>query len=387
MKKNTKRILSVVLSLMMMLPILTVGAMSVQAKTFVISTPEQFKNINWKNAGYGPGHTYKIGNDFTLGDNDEATCRLTKGNFTIDFNGHTVQNANNALTVIHVSGANVVLKDSKASDSKFSVRSYGAGAVQITSGTLTILNGNYGGLSDGTNNPSALHVGGGTCNVNGGFFYGETIGASCAGGTMRINNGATFRTAYMFALENFGGNIRISRANFISGTTTYGGQFAIGAYAPQSTYNFNTWLVSGSAFSPSFQTGYWNGQSQLSATPFYASMYAVAYNTPTLKVTSNVKAPAPTALNKLTAPKKKQLKATWKKKTGGVSGYELQLATNKGFTKNKKTVVISKNTAKSKTVKGLKAKKKYYVRIRTYRNFNGTKYYSKWSKLKTKKTK
>ncbi|MDD6620781.1 MAG: hypothetical protein PUE75_06810 [Eubacteriales bacterium] len=48
-----------------------------------------------------------------------------------------------------------------------------------------------------------------------------------------------------------------------------------------------------------------------------------------------------------------------------------------------------KNT--SKTIKNLKSKKKYYVRIRTYKNvkLNGktVKVYSSWSKVKSVKTK
>ncbi len=38
-------------------------------------------------------------------------------------------------------------------------------------------------------------------------------------------------------------------------------------------------------------------------------------------------------------------------------------------------------------VKKLKAKKKYYVRIRTYKTLNGKKVYSSWSKVKSVKTK
>ena len=40
-----------------------------------------------------------------------------------------------------------------------------------------------------------------------------------------------------------------------------------------------------------------------------------------------------------------------------------------------------------KAVKKLKAKKKYFVRIRTYKTVNGKKVYSSWSKSKTVKTK
>ena len=67
-----------------------------------------------------------------------------------------------------------------------------------------------------------------------------------------------------------------------------------------------------------------------------------------------------------------------------VSGYEIQLATDKKFKKNKKTVTIKKQKT---TVKKLKAKKKYYVRVRTYKIVNGKKVYSSWSKIKSVKTK
>lgn len=83
--------------------------------------------------------------------------------------------------------------------------------------------------------------------------------------------------------------------------------------------------------------------------------------------------------------KKKALKVTWKKKAG-VNGYQLQYSTSKKF-KKAKTVTIKKAKTTSKIIKKLKAKKKYYVRIRTYITVDGKKYYSKWSKVKSKKTK
>ena len=75
------------------------------------------------------------------------------------------------------------------------------------------------------------------------------------------------------------------------------------------------------------------------------------------------------------------------KKVSGVSGYEIQLATDKKFKKNKKTVTIKKQKTTKTTVKKLKAKKKYYVRVRTYKTVNGKKVYSSWSKVKSVKTK
>ena len=83
---------------------------------------------------------------------------------------------------------------------------------------------------------------------------------------------------------------------------------------------------------------------------------------------------------------KKAVSVEWKK-VSGVKGYQIQVATDKKFKKNKKTVTVKKQKTTKVTIKKLKAKKKYYVRIRTYKTVNGKKVYSSWSKVKTVKTK
>ena len=101
--------------------------------------------------------------------------------------------------------------------------------------------------------------------------------------------------------------------------------------------------------------------------------------------------PLGTKLNKVKG-QKKAVKVTWKKQAKKMSvkritGYQIQLSTRKDFeTYRLVTVKGYKNTAK--TVKKLKAKKKYYVRVRTYFQCkDGFKSYSTWSKAKTVKTK
>ncbi len=66
---------------------------------------------------------------------------------------------------------------------------------------------------------------------------------------------------------------------------------------------------------------------------------------------------------------------------------EVQLSSDKKFKKDKKTVIIKKKKATKTTIKKLKVKKKYYVRVRTYKTLNGKRVYSSWSKVKTAKTK
>ena len=51
-----------------------------------------------------------------------------------------------------------------------------------------------------------------------------------------------------------------------------------------------------------------------------------------------------------------------------------------------KTTTITKYKTTYKTVKNLKAKKKYYVQVRTYKTVSGKKYYSGWSSRKYVKT-
>ncbi len=80
----------------------------------------------------------------------------------------------------------------------------------------------------------------------------------------------------------------------------------------------------------------------------------------------------------------------WDKQATQTTGYQVQYSTSKSF-KSAKTKTISKTGTTSKKVTGLKAKKKYYVRVRTYKtvkvNGKNTKIYSSWSSVKGVTTK
>lgn len=95
--------------------------------------------------------------------------------------------------------------------------------------------------------------------------------------------------------------------------------------------------------------------------------------------------PPKTKISKTTAGKKKLTVTVSKKKTQ-ISGYQIELSTSKSF-KNAKKITLKGYKATKYTIKGLKAKKTYYVRVRTYKMVNGKKYYSAWSSYKYKKTK
>ena len=68
------------------------------------------------------------------------------------------------------------------------------------------------------------------------------------------------------------------------------------------------------------------------------------------------------------------------------TGYQLTYAQNKKFKKGRKNITISKNKTTKKTVKKLKAKKTYYVKVRAYKSVGKTKLYGAYSGVKKVKT-
>ena len=100
--------------------------------------------------------------------------------------------------------------------------------------------------------------------------------------------------------------------------------------------------------------------------------------------------PPKTTVSGVTALKK-GCTVKWKAKTAKMSksrltGYQVQLATNSAFTKNKKLKTAKGYKKSSLKVTGLKAKTTYYVRVRTYMKVGRTTYYSGWSKASKVKT-
>lgn len=88
---------------------------------------------------------------------------------------------------------------------------------------------------------------------------------------------------------------------------------------------------------------------------------------------------------KVKANGKKKIKVSWKKDKKA-SGYEITYSTKKSF-KGKKTIVVKSNKTTSKVVKKLTSKKKYFVKVRSYKQVGKTKTYGAYSKVKTVKVK
>ena len=75
-------------------------------------------------------------------------------------------------------------------------------------------------------------------------------------------------------------------------------------------------------------------------------------------------------------------------KLSGITGYQIQYSTSSKFAKGKtKTVKVKTTKALSKTIKGLKSGKKYYVRVRAYKTSGKKTVYSKFTAVKSVKIK
>lgn len=95
--------------------------------------------------------------------------------------------------------------------------------------------------------------------------------------------------------------------------------------------------------------------------------------------------PTKTTLKSVKKTGTKKAKLTWKK-VKAASGYEIYMSTKKssGY---KKIKTIKKAKTVTFTKSGLKKKKSYYFKVRTYRTVNGVTYYGSYSNVKQVKIK
>lgn len=91
--------------------------------------------------------------------------------------------------------------------------------------------------------------------------------------------------------------------------------------------------------------------------------------------------PSKVKLKKVTSPSRKAIKVSWKR-AGRVTGYQIALAANKKMTKGKKVITVKGYKITAKTIKKLKSRKTYYVKVRAYNKKGKLKAYGKWSRVK-----
>lgn len=123
------------------------------------------------------------------------------------------------------------------------------------------------------------------------------------------------------------------------------------------------------------------GAAPAAATPVYAATAEQTATDVTPEQEVTVKKPSKATV----AAKNDAVKVTIKK-VAGAAGYQIQYSTSKKFTKKTTKSKTTKKTAY--TVKNLKDKTTYYVRVRAYKlDENGKKVYSNWTTVEKVKTK
>ena len=144
-----------------------------------------------------------------------------------------------------------------------------------------------------------------------------------------------------------------------------------------------------SQYTSEYTVTYWNKGKSAQKSPtnvgtYYAKVVARAdANTAGTVWKKFVINPKATANLTLTA-RDNGFKATWAKRTVQVTGYQIGYKLTTADSWNTKNVTsYSTNT---KSITGLKDKKSYNVRVRTYKTVDGVKYYSAWTAVKTIKT-
>lgn len=95
----------------------------------------------------------------------------------------------------------------------------------------------------------------------------------------------------------------------------------------------------------------------------------------------------PTSIKKLSRAKKAFKVTATKQSSTYITGYQVRYSLKSNMSKAKTKTIGTKTSAVTKTIKKLKAKKYYYVQVRTYKTISGKKYYSAWSSTKKVKTK
>ena len=92
--------------------------------------------------------------------------------------------------------------------------------------------------------------------------------------------------------------------------------------------------------------------------------------------------PRKTALRKLRTVWN-DIRLSWKKRTEQTSGYQIQYSRSRSFEPARKTVMIKSRKKGARTIRRLKSRTRYYVRIRTFKTVGGRRYCSSWSAVKS----
>lgn len=128
-------------------------------------------------------------------------------------------------------------------------------------------------------------------------------------------------------------------------------------------------------------TRYTNEKLSFNKTYYYKVVAVNDGGNGTSKIVSAKPLPAQTKITKLSKKSRTTRYVKWNK-VSGADGYQVVYALDKNFKNGKHSRLVKKST--SKTIKNLKKNKKYYVKVRAYKNYKGKRVYGPYSTVKAK---
>lgn len=200
----------------------------------------------------------------------------------------------------------------------------------------------------------------------------KTVKGKKITGSRRTENTAIVRTK-VTGITNQNGSVKITwtKVSDAAGYKVYR------KAAGQSTYALLKNIKSGDtvSYTDKLEKSIRNGKkSQYYILPYYETKTNVVTKT-NIETNYYVKRPA---IAKLTTPKAKSLKVTWKK-NDAATDYQVRYS----ITSSMDRATVKNTKLLNKTFGELKTNKKYYVQVRAYKKVDGKKYYSAWSAKKS----
>lgn len=202
---------------------------------------------------------------------------------------------------------------------------------------------------------------------------GKSVGVCSSYTFKKVSEDHTIEAVFSKAKKN-----KITAANITKVTSSKTQKFSLGAKAlgnAKLTYHSSHSAVKVSSKGQVTVKKNFVGKATITIT----AKQTASYMATSKRITVTVK-PTGTTISKVTNSSTKKLTVKWKRNPS-VTGYHIQYSTSSSF-QGSKTIKISKNKTISTIISGVKKKKNYYIRIRTYQKAAGKVYYSKWSNVK-----
>lgn len=213
--------------------------------------------------------------------------------------------------------------------------------------------------------------------------YKENIGAGTASVIVTGSGGYTGEKTADFTIQKAPGAVTASNITRTASKKVQ--SFSIGARAKggaQLSYQSDTKAVAVDSRGKVMIAKNFAGRAVITITANAAADYSEAVKKITVTVKATRIRPGKTALTSASVSAKSRKMALRWKKAADATGYQIQYATDRKFTKGAKKINVPGASKRSKVIGKRVKGKRYYVRIRAYRKTGGKIVYSAWSGIR-----